>query len=359
MSERMPQTGRHNNIMRDVAGFEAVWGKPPPYDELGALWQALEAEADGSFFQSWAWVGCCYEQMFTDPALLMVRQSGRVVALGLLNRRIGRLGRQTYYLHQSGDAAWDSVFIEHNGPLYARGVTGVLQAWFLAVRSMQPRGLFGSCRFMFAGIDDAAMDAARAAGRVRILAQRVAPAVNLAALREHDMTILDRVSANTRYQIRRSIRMYAQSGALTLHRASDQQEALAFIDELARLHQRTWQARGKAGAFAPAPFMQFHRQLIARAEPSRQVDVLKVAAGDRVIGYLLNFVYRGHVYAYQSGFDYTVEHPHEKPGLTCHTIAIDHYRAEGRQIYDFLGGEDRYKASFGDFEAKLHWIEGA
>ena len=89
------------------------------FSRLAELWQDLEARADGSFFQSWAWVGCRAPQRFADPLLLQARENGAVVALGLFNRR-RRLGRPQLLLNESGLAQLDAVFVEHNGILVAR-----------------------------------------------------------------------------------------------------------------------------------------------------------------------------------------------------------------------------------------------
>ena len=80
---------------------------------LGEEWRALEAAVPGlSFFQSWSWVGCLAAERFPDPVLLRAEQDGRLVGLALFNRRAGAL-----CLAESGDAALDAPFIEHNAPL--------------------------------------------------------------------------------------------------------------------------------------------------------------------------------------------------------------------------------------------------
>ena len=88
----------------------------------------------------------------------------------------------------------------------------------------------------------------------------------------------------------------------------------------------------------------------------RNVDLLRVTAGSTVVGYLLNFNHAGQVSAYQSGFDYAAAGPHQKPGLTCHYLAIEDYRAAGAVTYDFLAGPDRYKQSLANAERPLHWL---
>ncbi|MGC8468622.1 MAG: GNAT family N-acetyltransferase, partial [Acetobacteraceae bacterium] len=62
---------------------------------------------------------------------------------------------------------------------------------------------------------------------------------------------------------------------------------------------------------------------------------------------------------YQSGFDYAGAGGHEKPGLVCHHLAVERYRREGYEVYDFLGGLDRTKSSLGEEAAALVWLEGA
>ncbi len=323
---------------------------------LAETWQALEARSDGSFFQGWSWTGCTYAARFPDPVLLRAEESGRVLALGLFNRRPRRLARSCLHLGESGDAARDAVFIEHNGFLIDRAAPAGLAAACLraALTLALPNG--GTRRLVLSGIGDDLFAAARSFAP-RVTDTRPAPFVDLAALRARGGPYLDRLSANTRYQLRRSARAYAARGPLAVQRAASLAEALDFLDRLARLHQRTWQARGKPGAFANPAFREFHAALIARGLPRGEVDLLRIAAGGDAIGYLYNFRYRDRIAAYQSGFDYEAAGAHAKPGLTCHHLAIEHYAATGAVAYDFLAGGDRYKASLADAAATLHWIE--
>ena len=126
---------------------------------------------------------------------------------------------------------------------------------------------------------------------------------------------------------------------------------------MAALHQQYWIGRGKPGAFAEPFFGRFHHALIHRAAAGQSVDLMRIAAGDRIVGYLYNFVQDGWVAAYQSGFAFGPDADILRPGLVCHLMAIEHYRRAGRQRYDFLGGEARYKRSFADMEIALLWAE--
>ena len=179
----------------------------------------------------------------------------------------------------------------------------------------------------------------------------------LAALRRAGVGFLQNLSANTRYQLRRSARCYARSGPLAIQRPAGLAEAWRFLDELAALHQATWQQRGLPGMFASADFLRFHRTLLARTLPRGEVDLLRMSAGGQTFGYLYNFRFHGRVLTYQSGFDYAAAGPHEKPGMTCHHLAIEACAAEGVDCYDFLAGADRYKTSLATGAVPLHWLE--
>lgn len=330
----------------------------PPAAELGPLWRALEERAEGSFFQSWTYIGCLMERRFPRPVLLEARAGRETVGLALFNRRRGWLGAMRLYLGESGSTSFDKIFVEHNGPLLARGFGGILPAMLKAAVG-RPIGAAHTREraVVLSGVGDAVLGATRTGEAVVALHEtRLAPVVDLAALREAGGGELDRVSANTRYQIRRAERRFAASGALSIRRARDAAEGHRWLEALAALHQRTWRARGEPGAFADANFRRFHHALIDRGLARGEVDLLEVTAGTRILGYLLNFVFHGAVYAYQSGFDYTLHDRHEKPGLACHHLAIEMYLREGRDRYDFLGGAERYKTSFARDTAALHWL---
>ena len=327
---------------------------------LGARWRALEAVSNGSFFQSWTWLGCQAASHFDDPVLLAGELNGETVALALCNRRRGMAG-DTLWLGESGDAVRDAVYIEHNGPLLRSGMEAALSACLQAAL-LEPidrrMDTFGR-RLTMSGVGDVVETAARALPGRLIACQSTQPApyVDLAALRAGGGTYLAALSANTRYQLRRSTRRYAQAGPLKLTRARDLAEALEFLDGLVVLHQASWTRRGRPGAFAGPGFLAFHQALIGVALPRGEVELLRINAGTEVIGYLYNFRWRGHVLAYQSGFAYPENDEHRKPGMTCHQLAIESALADGLLRYDFLAGGDRYKTSLATNSMQMHWLQ--
>jgi CelD/BcsL family acetyltransferase involved in cellulose biosynthesis len=330
------------------------------WEQLGERWREVEARANCSFFQSWTWMGCLAEERFPDPVLLQAERDGKLVALALFNRRCGRLGRETFWLSESGDPALDSVYIEHNGPLMDVAEPDNLLDECAHVMQMAPtrRQRRRGRRIVLSGVDSAMLAALQSAGRRPWVSRSVAaPYVELSQIRQGGDSYLESLSANSRYQIRRSDRAYGAFGKLAGQCAETITEAHASLADLASLHQATWIARGKPGAFANPFFVRFHRELIERGLPRGEIQLLRITAGEHIVGLLYNYHYRSSVLTYQSGFDYAQAGHNCRPGLTCHHQAIKRAIANGMSRYDFLAGEDRYKRSLANAEAVLYWLE--
>jgi len=316
------------------AGFEDVieWGA------LERRWRALEGQARGGFFRSWDFLGCEAAARFDAPVLLSVRDDGQDVALALCNRHGGRL-----YLQETGRPALDAVCVEHNGFLIRAGGAAALQAGMTALAGRGP--------VVLSGIDDATLASARAAGLVVTQKAQVAPVVDLAALRG---PYLESLSANTRAQIRRAMRLCAAPPVLAA--AADLAQALDWFAAMVTLHQARWAVRGQKGAFADAAMVDFHRALLARALPAGSATLLRVSAGDTVLGYLYVLLGGGTAHVYQSGFIAAADARH-KPGLICHALAVEHFRALGMTRYDLMAKADRYKTSLAPGGGpSLHWV---
>jgi CelD/BcsL family acetyltransferase involved in cellulose biosynthesis len=319
-----------------------------PVDDFAALgeaWRRLETRSHPSFFQSWTWIGCLAEERFPDPLLLQAERDGETVGLALFNRRRGRL-----HLAESGDAAIDRPFIEHNAPLAADSAT----AAELLRAASRLAGRFAG-RLVLGGVPAPLLEAA---GGVVLRRQvREAPFLDLDALRAAGSDLSAALSSNARYQIRRSDRLYAGAGRLELARAETPAERDAWLGDLMRLHDATWHRRGRAGAFATPFLRRFHHRLVERAMARGELDLLRITGEAGTVGLLYNFRLGRRVYAYQSGLDDPASRPHARPGLTCHALAIAHALARGDATYDFLAGDQRYKRSFADRQAALVWAE--
>lgn len=321
----------------EIAGFR-------DFGSLGEAWRALEGEAAPfSFFQSWTWLGCLAEERFPDPVVIRAREEGRVVGLALFNRR----GR-TLHLGESGEPALDCPYVEHNGPLVARGTPPDLPGRMIAA-AWEARGVG---RLVLSGVPPELT--ASVPGISLRTRQDSAPFVDLAAAAARG-GLLGTLSANTRAQLRRSAKHFEAAGPLSLTRPADLSEALGWFSELVSLHTARWRRAGLPGAFAE-PFMgRFHEALLPRARARGEADLWRLAAGGETLGYLYNFRNHGTVHAYQSGLREFPGIAQARPGLVAHWLAVEEALAAGLSRYDFLAGPARYKLSLASGSVALAW----
>jgi CelD/BcsL family acetyltransferase involved in cellulose biosynthesis len=332
-------------------------------DSLEGMWRDLEARADCSFFLSWQWIGCWLREAGLHPAVVIGRLDGRVISLALfVSRRMWRHGwlhANTIFLHETGDPALDINSIEYNGILVDRmlGAAAIERCldFLIRIRVIGNASVVWDELYLGGIPVDYIETLERCGLPMRVAAHKPSAAIDFSALRANRRGYLDDLSANTRYQIRRSIRLYEKRGPLRLDVAGDAAQALAFLDDLKVLHQMRWEPRGKGGAFA-YPFLgRFHRSLIARCLPEGNAELLRISAGEEPIGYLYNFIWRGWVGTYLSGFAYEAD-ARLKPGLVSYYLCAERHLANGMRVQDFLAGNERYKTSLGKPGPDMFWL---
>jgi len=327
-------------------GLTVTLGECPDLSELEAQWQSLESESAPSFFTSWRWIGPWLRRLepYRRPHLLRATSNRGVVGMGFFvpkrSFRLKLLPSRCLHLHATGDARHDDICVEHNGLLVRQPGAAQIEAAMFSFLCSQ----HGWDQIHFPRLSVVPSLQHLPVGDMVIRQESdVAYFVDLAGLRQNGGNYLGQRSQNTRWQIRRCNKEYAALGALTLTAATDTQQAMQFFDRLKKYHQRSWAARGEPGAFANTLFEDYHAQLIGRGFPCGEVQLLRIHAGEHDIGYLYNFVYRGRVLCYQSGFNYDLIQKNNHPGLAAHALAIQYYAESGLDIYDFLAGDARYK----------------
>lgn len=331
-------------------------------ERLGEAWRALEPRSEASFFQSWGWIGCWLRHLGSDrqPLAAIAERNGQVVGLGVFvpgrERRHRIATAHTWRLHESGEPALDSLYIEHNGLLAERACAAQVWAAIFAVLTRSRHW----DQLVFGGLAPPAAKACMGAARahhldVVVRQQRSCAYLDLETLRRSGRAFADILSRNTRHQLARARRLYEASGPLSLRFAQSAEEALMMLDRLQHWHQTTWQRRGHPGCFARPAFGSFHRDLIRDRLRHGEIRLVCAAAGDRPFGYLYNFAKRGRIYAYQSGFDYAAD-GRLKPGLLTHALAIEQALRDGFAAYDFMAGENRLKASFASHWDDMVWL---
>lgn len=333
-------------------------------DALASEWQDLEARSDASFFLSWSWIGSLVEvSIGTIYVVRALDHSGRTQAIGLLmsGQRQGRL-RQTVnaiHLNESSDPELDSIYIEANGFLTARGLPQGIPARMLAAvasKQVHPKAEVRWDELKLAGVPESWLDFMAQRGLSINVSNRQGSAfIDLREARARG-GCLSIASAGVRRKIRRSMQLYSERGPLKCENAKDVTEALEWLSELKRFHQIAWQNRGHSGAFACSKFEAFHRAMIVRSIQDGRVEILRVSAGAYAIGYLYDFISGRWTGNYQSGFLFEDDN-RLKPGLVSFILAAERRSQLGSDVYDFLAGDSRYKLELGRPGPRFVWVE--
>jgi CelD/BcsL family acetyltransferase involved in cellulose biosynthesis len=322
----------------------------PSRAQLKDWWRTLESRADTGFFTTWSWIEPWLDLLppALSPRLLVAREGTQVVGLGLLTEGratvLKRVPVRCWHLHTTGDPDLDSVAIEYNDFLVAREHGAAIRQAMLA-HLMAMRGP-ARLDIAKAGPDFLALTPPlrdRLIVRTTEITSYVVPLDDVRAAKAGYLSLL---SANTRSQVKRSMSAYQQLGPLAIDDATDLTQALDFFHAMRALHAHNWGQKGEETAFASLPAVErFHDALITQAWPRGEVRLMRIRAGDTVLGYLYGFVFRGHLLYYQSGFQFGLVDKHDRPGLVCHALAVEHCAQQGLAHYDFGAGDYRYKTS--------------
>ncbi len=335
--------------------------KLPNLTELERDWSDLESRSNRSFFVSWAWIGAWLRALPSNihPELLRVELEGRTAALGILVRKSVKrslvLSSRALFLNSTGNPNLDEITMEYNGLLCESGLE--LEAVQRCVEYLTSQGDWDE--WFVDGLHGVDLTQNATVPGVRWVTRRQTKChyVDLESLRRSGGHYLDLLGANTRHNIRRSIREYEKIGPLVLESASTQEQATTFLGGLKPLHQEYWQAKGLPGSFAYSFFDDFHTSLVRTLFDEGLIQLIQLRAGDDTIGYLYNFVDRGRVYNYQSGYDYSLcPGTQGRPGLIAHAYAVEFNCAQGQTRYEFMAGDTRYKQDLGVGYSDMFWL---
>jgi CelD/BcsL family acetyltransferase involved in cellulose biosynthesis len=150
------------------------------------------------------------------------------------------------------------------------------------------------------------------------------------------------LSKSHRKQIRRLERKYFESGRARLRLVETQAELSAAMDTLVRLHQRRRHSVGEHGCFASPRFAAFHREAAAQLLDAGCLRLATLAVDEQTIAAEYQVLGDGVVYAYQSGIEPAALAM--EPGRLITLATLRRAIAERRRAFDFLRGDEVYKA---------------
>jgi hypothetical protein len=157
-------------------------------------------------------------------------------------------------------------------------------------------------------------------------------------------TYLAGLSKKFRQEVRRLERNYFESGKAVLRTIDKLGDLQHGLDMLVELHQRRWKSLGKPGCYASPNFTSFLREVspLLMQQGQMQIQWLEIDGRPAAVEYQL--IGGGVVYDYQTGIEpETVEH---QPGKLTNMANIRRAIEGGHRGYDFLRGDEPYKAHF-------------
>jgi hypothetical protein len=337
-----------DSVMHLAARFESI----TDLNGLAARWRALEMETrPTSFFLRWtwmeSWLGAMQAQGIELPQLLVISdgttdQGLALIGEGMAKRKLGSV--PALWLNESGDPEADRPFIEYNGLLCAREKLPLCVHAFC--EAMAERDDWSVLHLSGLGFG-AMLTEVPGVRRRRIRDASPAYFVDLEAVRKANGDYLSLLSANTRGQIKRSLK--EEPAELAIETA-ERPDIESWLEDMRRLNM----GRHEHNAWDHAFFREFVSRLVHAGLTDGSVELLRLSSGGDITGYLLNFVWANRALNYQSAFA-EPRTSKSKPGLMCHAAAVSRYSARGLRHYSLLAGKDRYKHSLSTGAEELNW----
>jgi hypothetical protein len=150
------------------------------------------------------------------------------------------------------------------------------------------------------------------------------------------------VSKSHRKQLRQLERRVLESDRARWHVVASAAELEAAWPVLVDLHQRRRQSLGEPGCFASDAFHNFHREVAARLLSRGQLRLSWLELDGSPAAAEYHLADSAATYAYQGGVD--PERLDEEPGRLSTILCMRRAIAEGHRWFDFLRGDEPYKA---------------
>lgn len=322
--------------------------------QLQQEWLSLQEKQDLPFFITWSWISCWIQTY--DPSLIIVSAiyKGKTVAIGIFTRsedkRHGFIKSRQYRLHQTGDQQHDQIWIEYNDFI----CDPEHQEYAVAACLNQLMHNERQCDEIILSMmkKTRALAIIKHFKNARLEDTTSAHLTNLSKLNGTKNTYISTLSSNTRYQIRKSTRLYEKEyGSLSLNFAQTAEQAIDYFYQAGELHKNRWHDSG----FYNHSFTSFHETLIRKNFEKNQIDLVKVKAGSTILAIIYYHKTLKNIYFYLQGINYN-DNKQLKPGLVSHALLTEHYASQQMKLYDYMGGFSQYKVQLSNETIELSTV---
>mgnify|MGYP000936581539 FL=1 len=148
-----------------------------------------------------------------------------------------------------------------------------------------------------------------------------------------------------RKKIRKAQQRYLSPGGVHVHTVFGTIPWEEAWRHLINLHQARRLQLGDGGAFASGRFLRFHQEILSRWLPSGKARLVWLEWQGQAIAAEYLLISEETVRAYQSGMN--PQFGHMSPGFLANLAVIQQAITEGYRVFDFLRGDEPYKADWG------------
>ena len=336
-----------------MQGFKATIR---PVREVGSLeekWRALEQRVQPSFFLGWDWAATAIETSDDHLLVVEVLSGSEIVGLGLLapmiEKRHGFLSVRQLRLNEVGRDSAHTVPIEFNSLLAEpEHQSACWNALLLALN--QAEAPKWDEIVVTNALDSVEEGLSHKGLAIHRRAEMGSGIVDLEKLRSEGVNsysgYVAMLGKSTRQQLNRSIKLYEARGPLTIDTAATLEDAENYLQEIINQHNAKWGALGKESQAVSDHNIDFQRRLIKRMIGQGGVELVRISAGDEAFAWVYNYIEAKRALYIMGGFK-VEDDQRLKPGLVAHAVLIASHINAGRDVYDFLAGDGRYKLNLG------------
>jgi CelD/BcsL family acetyltransferase involved in cellulose biosynthesis len=315
----------------------------PSLQKLEGGWKALFKTGVGASFPlNFAWTREWWRYFGTPRkklAIITVYRGEELIGVLPLYREQRPQKREELSFISLSATSEDSFYPEYNEVLTAPGmeeiVAGEVEATLRELARTAPIQ-FGLCRSPGILVNRIAPQL-KAPGRFILTSPHAAPVADLTGGFER---YLERLSANTRQQMRRLLRSFHGTKETRFELAQNPMSRAEFLKELISLHQARWRQVGEPGAFSTPERIAFHCAVVARL--GEEAVLTRLSAGGRSVTLLYGFQFGSRFEFYQSGND-PGNGAIKRSGIVAHLLTMQALAERGIETYDFLEGAAPYK----------------
>ena len=174
----------------------------------------------------------------------------------------------------------------------------------------------------------------------------VCPIVKLPGTWEEYLQMLE---GKQRREIQRKLRRAGGQATLSWHIVGPEHDLEAKVEDFLDLMAASTPDKA---AFLTPRMRNFFRQLARVAYDAGWLQLAFLEIGGRKAAAYLNFIYNNRVLVYNSGLDWRA-FPKLGAGIILTAYCIRHAIEQGREAFDFMQGDERYKYQFGGQDVEV------